>query len=755
MVRQAHHPEFVEGFVGFMNFSYNWLQSFFKKKLPTPENLAELLTLHSFEVKEVKKIGKDFILDIDVLPNRGPDCFSHLGVAREISAITGYPLRVTDYFVKEAKNLKAKDFVKIEVKEGNACPRYTARIIKGVKVASSPNWLKEKLRVCGLQPINNIVDVANYVMLETGQPLHAFDLEKLEDVIPNSKFPISKKISKSKFEIKEIIVRFAKDRERIVTLDEKTYELNSEILVIADAKNPVAIAGTKGGVMPKIDRKTKIIVLESANFNPKIIRRGSKKLNLKTDASLRFEHGIDPNLTEFAINRATVLIKKIAGGKIAKGLIDIYPKRIPPRKIILDLEYVNKLLGVEISKNEIKDILQRLNFKITETPFQTKANKILVTVPIFRLDIAIPEDLIEEVGRIFGFQKIPARPPLVSLIPPERNLSRFWEDFIREILRGAGFSEVYNYSFISEKDTKIFEWKPGNLIEIENPTNENQRYLRPSLIPNLLKNVKENIKNFDEIKIFELGKVFKKDPTGKVVEKKVLSGLMVQPRSPSKTEIFFELKGICDLVLEKCGISNFWYDAYQPTPEDYNPPKDGAFRFAKAPRVPTTLPAKGRAPSKIAIWHPQKCAEIKVDHEEIGFLGEISPKILDTLGIGNITVFDFDFEKLKNLALEEHEFRPLSKYPAAIRDLAVLVPPEVKVEDVLNVIEITGGSLVRDVDLFDIYEGEKIPEGKKNLAFHIIFQAEDRTLSSKEIDKIQKKIIAALEENPEWQVRRQ
>lgn len=691
-----------------MVFSYNWLQSFFKKSLPKPEKLADLLTLHSFEVKEVKKVGRDFIFDIDILPNRGPDCFSHIGVAREIAAITGLPLLIADDKIKEDKKIKVRDFVKIEVKEENACPRYTARVIKGVKVASSPKWLKEKLRVCGLQSINNIVDIANYVMLETGQPLHAFDLEKLAG--------------------HKIIVRFARDRERIVTLDEKGYELNPEILIVADAKNPAAIAGIKGGVIPKIDKKTKIIVLESANFNPKIIRRASKKLNLKTDASLRFEHGLDPNLTEFAINRATFLIKKTARPrgrypKVAKGLIDFYPKKTLPRKIVLDLEYVTKLLGVEISKNEIKNILKKLNFKVVETPFQTKANKILVIVPSFRLDITIPEDLIEEIGRIFGFQKIPALPPLVSLIPPKRNFSRFWEDFIREILRGAGFSEVYNYSFIGGKEAKIFNYKSGDLIKIENPTNENQKYLRPSQIPNLLRNVKENSKNFNEVKIFELGKVFQKDLTGKVLEKRALTGLIFKKE---KTETFFELKGISDLILEKCGISNFWYDAYQPTPDE----------------------------SKITIWHPQKCAEIKVDQEEIGFLGEISPKILDIFGIEGLSVFDFDFEKLKNLALEEHEFRPLSKYPAAIRDLAVLVPSEVKVEEVLNVIEITGGPLVRDIDLFDIYEGEKLPQDKKNFAFHIIFQAEDRTLSSKEIDKIQRKVIAALEENPEWQVRR-
>ena len=682
-----------------MIFSYNWLQSFFKKKLPRPEKLAELLTLHFFYVKEVKKLKNDFIFDIEILPNRAPDCFSHLGIAREISAILNFKLKIPDSKFKEDKTLKAKDFVSVNVKHRQACLRYTARVISGIKVGSSPKWIKERLKVCGLQPINNIVDVANYVMLETGQPLHAFDFERLEG--------------------KKIIVRFAKERERIVTLDEKTFTLNPEILVIADAKRPVAIAGIKGGVMPKIDEKTKIVVLESANFNPRVIRRASQKLNLRTDASLRFEHGIDPNLTEFAINRAAFLIQKIAGGRICQDLIDFYPKKTLPKQIKLDLDYTKRLLGLEIPRKEIKSILESLGLKVTEA--RPLANKILVKVPTFRLDINLPEDLIEEIGRIYGFEKIPAHFPLVSLIPPERNLDIFWEDFVKNILKEAGFSEVYNYSFISEKMAKIFGYGTKDLIEIENPVSLEQKFLRPSLILNLLKNVKDNNKNFFEIKIFELGKIFKKEGE-KVSEKKSLTGLVFK-----KEETFFELKGVCDLLLNKMGISNIWYDEYQPTPEE----------------------------SKISIWHLRKSAEIKIDNEEIGFLGEISPRILEALKIeGKVVVFDFDFEKLKNLASEEHEFRPLSKYPAAIRDLAILVPAEVRVEEVLNKIEIAGGPLIRDIDLFDIYEGEEIEEGKKNLAFHIIYQAEDRTLSSKEVDEIQEKIVKILEREPEWQVRR-
>ena len=693
-----------------MVFSYNWLQSFFKRKLPAPEKLAGLLTLYFAEVEEIKKEGKDFTLDIDVRPNRAGDCFSHIGIAKEIAAITGLSFLEPVSKIKEdpegkpsasygaSKKLKAKDFIAVEVKDKKACPRYTARVITDVKVKSSPKWIQDRLKVCGLRPINNIVDIANYVMLETGQPLHAFDGEKLAG--------------------KKIIVRFAEEGEKITTLDEEKYDLDKNILVIADAKSPLAIAGIKGGKIPEIDEKTKIIVLESANFNSRVIRRESKRIDLKTDASWRFEHGIDPNLTEFAIVRASHLIQEIAGGKVAQGLIDFYPKKVLPKKIRLDLDYIKSLLGIEISKKEIIKILKNLEFTVKELP----KNALDVLISTRRIDVLIPEDLIEEIGRIHGYQKIPARFPVSLMIPPKRNLDIFWEDMTKDFLKEAGFTEVYNYSFISEKDAEIFKYKKKELVELENALSSEFQYLRPSLIPDLLKNIERNIRDFSEIKIFELGRTFTLwQAQDKIREKRMLTGVMTG-------DTFYHAKGTIDLLLNKLGISDvWWYDEYKATPEE----------------------------SKLSLWQAKKCAEIKINHQEIGFLGEISPKILDDLKIkGKICVFDIDFEKLSKLASEEHEYRPISRFPAAVRDIAVLVPRLVRVEEVLNKIEEAGGNLIRDIDLFDIYEGEELPEDKKNLAFHIIYQSENRTLSSEEIDEIQNKIISALEEDPEWQVRK-
>ncbi len=679
-----------------MTFSYNWLQSFFAKKLPLPAKLAEVLTLHFAEVEEVKKVKGDFVLGIDVRPNRAADCFSHLGVAREIAALLNYELRIPDAKFVEDKSSRAKDLISVEVKEKKACPRYTAKAVTNVKVGPSPQWLKERLEVCGLNSINNIVDVANYVMLETGQPLHAFDAQKLTG--------------------RKIVVRFAKEREKIVTLDEQRFDLNPSILVIADAQKAVAIAGIKGGKMPEIDKKTKVVILESANFDYGVIRRGSKQLSLKTDASVRFEHGLDPNLTESAISRAAFLIQKVAGGRVAQGLIDVYPNRVFPKRIKLDLNYVARLLGVEIPQLKIKNILRNLGFKLSGVGSQSLA----VEVPTRRLDVSLPEDLVEEVGRIYGYEKIPAILPVVSLASVKKNEEAFWQDAVKNILRGTGFTEVYNYSFVGENEAKNFN-HGGGLIELTNPLNQDQKYLRPSLITGLLKNAQSNQAFFDQIKIFELGKVFNfRRVQGKSEEKRMLTGLMTG-------DSFYQMKGAVDVILNGLGISNVWYDDYRATPED----------------------------SQKTLWQPQRCAEIKTDHQEIGFLGEISPRVLQSFKVsGRIVIFDIDFEKLQKLASEEQEYVPLSKFPSAVRDLAILVPKQTKVDDVLSTIDEVGGDLVRDVDLFDIYEGEELPDDKKNLAFHVIYQSAQRTLSSKEVDEVHQKIIKALEKNPGWQVRK-
>lgn len=685
-----------------MLISYNWLKDYLKGRLPKAEKLAELLTLHSFEIEEVKKLGKDWLLDVDILPNRAHDCLSFIGVAREVAAITNLGFKEPSFKVKEDKKIKATDFVSVEIKDKKSCPRYTARVVTSIKVKPSSREIQQRLKALGLQPINNIVDVMNYVMLETGQPLHAFDFDKLKG-------------SKSK---KQIIVRKARLGEKIDALDDKRYKLDKDILIIADREGPLAIAGMKGGKKAEIDKATKTIVIESANFDMKVIRQARQKLNLQTDASLRFEHEPDPNLTVSAVNRAAQMVKDISGGEVAKGIIDVYPKKVSVRRIRLDLSQAEELLGVKISKSRILKIFNDLGFKILES----KNDIFKIEIPTFRQDLIIPEDLIEEIGRVYGFGKIPSEAPRILALPPKRNEDIFWGRICKDILKEAGFSEVYNYSFISQKDIQKFSFAEKELIEIENPISLEQKYLRPSLIPNLLRNVRENLKHFPGVKVFELGKVYRNPG---VSEKRALAGLIVE--SAAGSEDFYRAKGVIDLLFQKLGIANVWYDDFKPTPEE----------------------------SKKAIWQIKKSAEIKVDQKEVGFLGEIRKEILEKLSISKkVVVFDLDFEKLQELCAEEHEYQPISRFPAAIRDLAILIPREIRVAEVLNKINTIGGSLIRDIDLFDIYEGEEIPQGKKNLAFHIIYQASDRTLKKGEIDKIQQKIIKTLEKIPGWEVRK-
>ena len=657
-----------------MKISYNWLQSFFEKKLPVPDKLADLLTFHSFEVEEIKKCDKDWILDIDILPNRSHDCLSHQGIAREISAILKYPFKLIDYKkkIKESKELASK-VVNIKIEDKNLCPRYTSRVVVDVEIGPSPKWIQERLMTCGLKPINNVVDIANYVMLETGQPMHAFDADKIKG--------------------NKLIVRRAKKGEKMVSLDDEKYDLDENILVIADEKDPICIAGIKGGINPGIDGKTKRIILEAANFNPLIIRQSSKKIDLKTDASWRFENGLDSNLAQEAMNMCAYLIQEIANGMVLKGMIDLYQEKKQVKIVNLDTFKVRNLLGINIPDKEIIDILKRLDFKVKGIK-----DKLQVIIPTRRLDVSIPEDLIEEIGRIYGFEKIPNQLPSAILIPSKKSEDLIYQNKVKDILINLGFSEAYNYSLVSNKES----------IELANPVSQEQKYLRSSLMPLLIKNIEDNKRYFENVRLFEIGKVFHLDKhQAQVVEKKKLASIISLDEKDKNSQEFYRLKGVVDSFLNKIGISDIWYDD--------------------------------------AITENRK-AEIKVGNELLGWVGEIKSKVVG---------FEIDFDKLVQLATEERIYATPSKYPAIVRDISMLVDYTTKVVEVLNLINKVGGILVRDVDLFDIYKGKNIPDSKKNLAFHIIFQSDDRTLVDKEVNELQDIIITALEKEGGWEVRKQ
>jgi len=668
---------------------------------------------------------QDYILDIPVPPNRG-DCLSYLGLSREVAALTNSKLKVlnlvSQFKALRLKGLKEPTPVKVLINDKRGCLRYIAGVIENVKVGPSPFWLRERLEESGLNSINNVVDVTNYVMLETGQPMHVFDFDKIEG---------EGKMKKS------IIIRRAKKGEKIITLDNREYSLDKDILIIADKKGCLSLAGIKGGKKAEITLDTKNIILESANFDPALIQSTSNKLNLSTDASWRFWHGINLERAEMAIQRAMVLIKELSGGTIYKELIDVGKKKEAPKEIKLYFDYIYQLLGMKISKRDVVSILKRLNFKVLEESRSNKKNYsrdfILVTVPSMRLDISLPEDLIEEIGRVYGYDKIKEVFPKASLIPPQRNDVVIVSDIIRDNLKNVGFSEVLNYSFINENDKEIYGYGNDLLIEVIHPLSAEFKYLRPSLIPNLLKNVAFNSKNFDIIRLFEIGKVFFKNKKSKngFTEKNILAGLISQKGNLDDSSlgenIFYSLKGVVDQVLKSVGLLDVWYDDYQPLPSE----------------------------NTFSEWEINRSAEIKIGQTKLGFLGEISSDIAHRLRLSHqVVMFYLDFEKIVKLAQIENEYQPISPYPEIVRDISLIVPDKVKVVDILNQINLIGGNLVKDIDLFDIYQSDRLGDNKKSLSFHIIYQAQDRTLTSTEVDKIQKRVIRSLESNLGWKVRK-
>lgn len=648
-----------------------------------------------------KALGlEDTMIEIDVLANRAHDALSHVGMAREVAALS------KGKFEYDYDGLvllpKKTDKLKVRIKDERTCSRYMGAVISDIKISQSPSWLRQRLSACGIRPINNVVDITNYIMLEIGQPLHAFDFEQIK----NSK------------NAAEIIVRKAKEGEKLMMLDGSEKVLDSEDLVIANEQEVLALAGVMGGKKSGIGEETRTLILESANFSGSSVRRTRMRQGLFTDAALRFEKELDPAIAEKAMVRAVELLTNVAGGKL-EGLIDEYPVKSKKVELKLEVEKISKLLGLEIPVRESKRILESLDFEVVE-----KKNILNVTVPTFRLDIVSQEDLIEEIGRIYGYDKIKALAPLVHVGAAPINQKRMFARKVRDILVAQGFSEVYNYSFYSKRDAGLAELANVKHLELEDPGNPEQELLRVSLIPNLLKNIRHNLKNFKELSIFEVGRVFW--PNGEVLpeERNILVGAIVLDGSTGKEKNtkqapnFFQAKGHCDTLLAQLGISDQYYDNFNP---------DG-FEMLQT------------------FWHQGRSAEIKIEgsQKSIGFVGEVSPLILTNFDIHTrVALFEFDLENLSEVASAEREFRPLRKYPVVLRDVALLAKGGVLVDEILQVIQRAGGDLVLEVDLFDMFD---FADGSTSFAFHITFGADEKTLTSEEVDRVLAKILKSLED---------
>jgi phenylalanyl-tRNA synthetase beta chain len=653
----------------------------------------------------------DVIFDLDVTPNR-PDCLSVIGIAREIAALTGEPLRLPEIHYEETEK-SVDSFASVDIVDPDLCPRYCASLVTGIKIAPSPGWLQQRLNSCGMRPINNVVDVTNYVMLEYGQPLHAFDYNKLKG--------------------RQIIVRRAGNGETITTLDGSERALNPDILVIADKEEAVAVAGIMGGLNSEVTDKTDTILLESANFNQATIRRGCSHLQFQSEASIRFDKGLNSGLPLLPLKRATQLLLELAGGRAAKGIIDVYPGKSEPKLISLTTREVKRLSGLKVNIDEILKVLKALGFECQEGD---SGSQILVSVPYWRSDIKCSADLVEEVVRIIGYEKIPITrlssplPQQKSKLSPTAQQSNLREKLCN-ILTGFGFQEILTYSLVSlEKLQKLSPKLELKLppLKVANPMSREQEYLRTSLRAGLLSTLAHNQK-FEQagIRLFEIGKVFlpqhppviaseakqsqeeRELPQEKEVFCAVLSGARAELSWQADKELldFFDAKGIVENLLNQLGLKTSFDIGDDET------------------------------------LFPGRRANIIVEDDKVGIVGDLHPKVTQAFELSNtICLIEIDLEKVLTKLTGAKEYQPIPRFPSVTRDIALVIDEQVSYRSVEEIIQ--SFPLVTKVTLFDLYRGEQIAEGKKSFAIRIVYQSPSHTLTDEEVDQTQEQMLARL-----------
>lgn len=634
----------------------------------------------------------DTVFELEITPNR-PDCLSLIGVAREIRAETGNPLKLPQVDVNENET-DVRETTSVTIEAPDLCPRYAARVLRGVKIGQAPLWLQQRLESVGIGVINNIVDITNFVLMEYGQPLHAFDYHKLTE--------------------NRIVVRRAIAGEKLTTLDEIERELTPEMLVIADAEKPVALAGVMGGYDSEITEATCDVLLESAYFNPSSIRATAKALGMSTEASYRFERGADPGSVLAALDRAAELITELAGGTICKGVVDVYPGEQPLTEIQLRPKRVNFVLGTEIEPATMQEILTRLGFGV-----ETARSVYSVTVPSFRSDVTREIDLIEEIARVYGYDNIPTALPKGDIPVPAPDPKVEVRRCIKQFLLASGMMEVVNYSFSDPNSFDKIRFAVDNplrnAIPLQNPLSPEMSVLRTTVLPGLLENAQRNRNHqIDTIALFEIGSVFIHSDEQKEPERVsgVLAGQVGEGvySNPYRQPDFYDIKGLAEGVLEVCGIT------------DYKLQKTGAPTF-----------------------HPGRNAAVMLGDRQIGIFGEAHPEVLENYDLPyKAYLFDFDMEALVDAAIFAKRFEPISVYPTVERDLAIVVDKETLSDMPTELIYKTGGEWVESVRLFDVYEGEQVPEGKKSLAYTVIYHSATETLTDKAVNALHDKIVKRL-----------
>jgi len=675
-----------------MKFSYNWLRELVPGLTMDVTELARQITMKTAECEGVHDPGAfpgasvsdvakaegnevDAIIEIDnkSLTNR-PDLWGHLGMAREVAAIAG--LSVADPVGELPAAAKTGD-LSITIADPNLCARFSGQRVENVKVAPSPLWMQVRLNSLGVNPINNLVDVTNYILCELGQPMHAYDADLLGSTI---------------------VVRAAKKGEEILALNGEKYSLAAEDIVIADAHKPVGIAGIIGGNDTAIRASTKRLVLEAANFPAAQVRKSSARLKLRTDASMRFEKGQDPENTVRALARAVDLLKQISPGSQAAQPIDVYARKLPIPKITLDLDWAERKLGRKLSTDEVIKIFRALVFGVE----QAGPRKLVLTVPSWRAtkDISIPEDLVEEIGRMVGYASITPQAPAVLAEPVPRNLEHEQQRAVRDALKGQGFTEVSNYSFISEAEATMFGYDTGKLLQVANPIVAEQKYMRPSLFPGIRRNLIDNSRYFSDFRLFEIGREYHKGKDGKPQERTHLMAAIFS-RDTSGASVL-EMKRVAQYVIPEFKLS----------------------------------PDKGDGKT----MHPERSAHLESDGQLVGTLYELHPALLESAR-GRAALLDLDLDVLRALPAQLRTYEPLRRFPTSSFDLSIVAGERELVADLASKLHRLAGDDLVSLQFLLIFP---LPGGKKSVSFRLTAGAENRTLTADEVTRIRERVVQGI-----------
>lgn len=673
-----------------MKLPIGWLRELIDFDCP-PQVLADKLTMAGLEVEEIAQVADEIVFDVKVTPNRG-DWLSVLGVARETAPLVGKAVRWPEPAVEGAKP-STSEHISIDIEDPELCGRYVGVVVRGVKIEHSPDWMQTRLIAAGMRPINNIVDITNYVMLELGQPLHAFDLHLLHDG--------------------RIIVRKARAGEKITSLDGSARELTQDMLVIADGDRPVAIAGIMGGLDSEISANTRDILIESANFAGTSIRRTSKRLGLVTESSYRFERGVDPSITLIAALRAAELLRDLAGGEVAEGVVDARPAPVEPWRIKTRPQRANAILGIDLTPEVMLRHLNGLQIKTT-----LEDGVLVSIVPTFRPDITAEIDIIEEIGRASGYENLPLTLPRSHKQGADSSEGLF-KDKVRGILMSCGGQEVLTHSLVDSDMTEL-AGRGDLMIRLHNPLTEDIDSMRAMLTPNLLGVIERNqAYGCGDICIFEIGKIYFRTPEGGYDEKLMIAGAMAgnmwrsawsRPVEALESD-FFLCKGVVESLLDALGIT------------------DVEFVSAADP-----------------VLHPTRSANVLVGGVRVGIIGEASPAFAEAFDLkGRAQVYELDFGALMRCAPEVLKYKALPKYPALHRHIAVVVSDDVKYERLESIIRESGKGFIESIELLDVYKGEQIGPRKASLTISMVFRSREKTLTDEEVNSVLdrvKKILA-------------